>query len=157
MEASSQKMDAEVFRIFECTITTIHMNRSKLIAELSFSAARSSGPGGQHVNKVSSKIRLTFDLKNSGGLSHSEKALLEKSLAAQLTKNGMLTLQCDTLKSQHKNKEMVLNRFFKVLENGLHVPKKRKKSTPKKSAILKRLQNKKITALKKENRKKPTL
>ena len=82
------------------------MNRSKLLSELSFKAIRSSGAGGQHVNKVSSKIELTFDLKESLGLSSFEKELLEKKLASKLTNEGVLILQCDALRSQHKNKKI---------------------------------------------------
>jgi ribosome-associated protein len=133
------------------------MNRSKLLSELSFKAIRSSGAGGQHVNKVSSKIELTFDLKESLGLSSFEKELLEKKLASKLTNEGVLILQCDALRSQHKNKKIAVERFLKIVTSGLKVPKKRKKTTPKKSAILKRLQNKKITAQKKEHRRKPEI
>ena len=138
-------------------IFILKMNRSKLLSELSFKAIRSSGAGGQHVNKVSSKIELTFDLKNSLGLSSFEKELLEKSWVSKLTKEGVLLLQCEALRSQHKNKGIAIKRFFKLIESGLYVPKKRKKTTPKKSAILNRLKNKKIAALKKENRKKPEI
>jgi ribosome-associated protein len=133
------------------------MNRSKLLSELSFKAIRSSGAGGQHVNKVSSKIEFTFDLKESLGLSSFEKELLEKKLASKLTNEGVLILQCDALRSQHKNKKIAVERFLKIVTSGLKVPKKRKKTTPKKSAILKRLQNKKITAQKKEHRRKPEI
>ena len=135
----------------------ISMNRSKLITELSFKAVRSSGAGGQHVNKVASKIELTFHLKKSTGLSFVEKELLEKKLAAKLTKEGVLILQCDALRSQHKNKQIAIERFLKIIASGLKVAKKRKKTTPKRSAILKRLQTKKITAQKKEHRRKPEI
>jgi ribosome-associated protein len=133
------------------------MNRSKLLSELSFKAIRSSGAGGQHVNKVSSKIELTFDLKESLGLSSFEKELLEKKLASKLTNEGVLILQCDALRSQHKNKKIAVERFLKIVTSGLKVHKKTNKTTPKKSAILKRLQNKKITAQKKEHRRKPEI
>lgn len=133
------------------------MNRSKLLSELSFKAIRSSGAGGQHVNKVSSKIELTFDLKKSLGLSSFEKELLKKKLTSKLTNESVLILQCDALRSQHKNKKIALERFFKIIESGLKVPKKRKKTTPKKSAILNRLKNKKLAALKKEHRRKPEI
>jgi len=133
------------------------MNRSKLLSELSFKAIRGGGAGGQHVNKVSSKIELTFDLKNSLGLSSFEKELLKKKLTSKLTNESVLILQCDALRSQHKNKKTALERFFKIIESGLKVPKKRKKTTPKKSAILNRLKNKKLAALKKEHRRKPEI
>jgi len=90
-------------------------------------------------------------------LSSFEKELLEKKLASKLTNEGVLILQCDALRSQHKNKKIAVERFLKIVTSGLKVPKKRKKTTPKKSAILKRLQNKKITAQKKEHRRKPEI
>jgi ribosome-associated protein len=126
-----------------------------LIKELSFKAIRSSGAGGQHVNKVSSKIELTFDLENSNEFSEDEKKLLLKNLATKLTKNNVLILQCDENRSQHKNKEIVINRFIKLIAVGLTRPKKRKATKPSKSSIQKRLKSKKKLSEKKITRKKP--
>lgn len=92
---------------------------------------------------------------NSSGLSESEKSRISKKLATKLTKDGTLILQCDESRSQHKNKDLVLSRFFTVLEKALIVKKKRKASKPSKSAIEKRLKAKKVRAEKKANRSKP--
>ena len=133
------------------------MNAKKIIKELKFKAVRSSGAGGQHVNKVSSKVELIFDLQNSEELSIEEKELLLKNLKSKLTKEGVLLLQCDESRSQHKNKELVIKRFLELIINGLKVPKKRKATKPTKSSIRKRLDKKKKLAYKKAYRKRPDL
>ncbi|MEO6347427.1 MAG: peptide chain release factor-like protein, partial [Aquaticitalea sp.] len=81
------------------------MNKEILQSELQFKAVRSSRAGGQNVNKVSSKVELTFNLEVSSGLSDDEKDLLKQSIVNRLTKENMLLLQCDESRSQHKNKE----------------------------------------------------
>lgn len=128
-----------------------------LIKELKFKAVRSSGAGGQHVNKVSSKVELIFDLANSIELTFDEKELLLKNLKSKLTKEGVFLLQCDESRSQHKNKEIVIKRFLDLITNGLKVPKKRKATKPTKSSIQKRLDKKKKLAYKKAYRKRPDL
>lgn len=133
------------------------MDKAIIITELQFKAIRSNGPGGQHANKVSSKVELTFDVLNSNGLTDTEKDSLRLRLKSKLTKDYSLLLQCDELRSQHKNKDLVIKRFFEVLKKALHVPKKRKPSKPSKSAIEKRLKAKKRAAMKKVNRSKPSL
>lgn len=132
------------------------MNFNTIIQECSFKAVRSSGAGGQHVNKVSSKIELTFPLLISKGLSESEKALLHQKLNNKLTKDGVLLLQCSESRSQHKNKELVIKRLLSLLKTGLIVPKKRVKTKIPKSVIRKRLKSKKFNSEKKNNRKKPS-
>ena len=133
------------------------MNSEKIIKELKFKAVRSSGAGGQHVNKVSSKIELFFDLENSLVFSNEEKLVLFKNLKNKLTKDNFLLLQCDESRSQHKNKEIVIKRFLEIITNGLKIPKKRKPSKPTKSSIRKRLEKKKKQAFKKVLRNKPDL
>ncbi len=133
------------------------MNFNTIIQECSFKAVRSSGAGGQHVNKVSSKIELTFPLLISKGLSESEKALLHQKLNNKLTKDGVLLLQCSESRSQHKNKELVIKRLLNLLKTGLAVPKKRVKTKIPKSVIRKRLKSKKFNSEKKISRKKPSL
>ena len=133
------------------------MNSEKLITELTFKATRSSGAGGQHVNKVSSKIVLFFDVLNSKELIEDEKELLLKSLKTKLTKENILILNCDESRSQHRNKEIAIKRFLELISNGLKVQKSRKKSKPSKASIKKRLEKKSKHALKKTNRKKPDI
>ncbi|GGK49017.1 MULTISPECIES: alternative ribosome rescue aminoacyl-tRNA hydrolase ArfB [Flavobacteriaceae] len=133
------------------------MNSDNIIQELKFKAVRSSGAGGQHVNKVSSKVELLFDLQNSLCLSDDEKELLIQKLKSKFTKENVLLLSCDESRSQHKNKEIVTKRFLELIKKGLKVPKKRKATKPSKSSIQKRLDKKKKHAYKKAFRRKPKL
>lgn len=126
-----------------------------LLNEITFKATRSSGAGGQHVNKVSSRIELSFDLQNSQGLTEDEKGRLQEKLASRLTKDGLLLLSCSESRSQHKNKAIVIERFLELIKENLKVKKARKKTKPSKTAIEKRLKSKHTQALKKAGRKPP--
>lgn len=131
------------------------MDKEKLLSELDFKAVRSSGAGGQNVNKVSSKVVLTFDLENSLGISDEEKELLKQKLASKLTQNNILILNCDEDRSQVKNKSIVIKRFLSIIEKGLHKPKIRRATKTPRSVKEKRLNSKKIMSALKQNRKKP--
>jgi ribosome-associated protein len=131
------------------------MEKDKLITELQYKAVRSSGAGGQNVNKVSSKVVLSFDVKNSKVLSEDEKMLLEMNLASRLTNDQILILNCDEDRSQLKNKEIVTKRFLAIIEQGLHIPKIRKSTKIPKSVIRKRIKDKKNLSEIKKNRKRP--
>ncbi len=133
------------------------MDVEQLLKELKFKAVRSSGAGGQHVNKVASKVELTFDVQNSVGFTDEEKIVLLKNLQTKLTKEHILLLQCSESRSQHKNKEIVIERFLQVIINGLKVPKNRKATKPSKASIQKRLEKKKKLAFKKAFRRKPNI
>jgi ribosome-associated protein len=129
----------------------------KIIAEAQYKAVRSSGAGGQNVNKVSSKVVLTFDIELSQGMREEEKELLKVNLASRLTTDFVLILNCDEDRSQFRNKEIVTKRFLEVIKKGLEVPKIRKATKIPKSAIRKRLKNKKSASQIKQNRRKPKL
>lgn len=131
------------------------MEIQKIISELQFKAVRSSGAGGQNVNKVSSKVVLSFDLKNSQALSEEEKLLLETNLSSRLTTDLVLILNCDEDRSQLKNKEIVTKRFLEIIKKGLAVPKIRKATKVPKSVIKKRIKDKKNLSDLKQSRKKP--
>lgn len=131
------------------------METHKLVSELSFKAVRSSGAGGQNVNKVSSKVVLTFDLKNSTALSPEEKILLETKIASRLTSENILILNCDEDRSQLKNKAIVTKRFLNIITTGLLIPKIRKATKIPKSVIRKRIKDKKNVSEVKKNRQKP--
>lgn len=133
------------------------MEIQKIIAELQYKAVRSSGAGGQNVNKVSSKVVLSFDLKNSQALSEEEKGLLETNLSSRLTADLVLILNCDEDRSQLKNKEIVTKRFLELIKKGLHVPKIRKATKVPKSVIKKRIKDKKNLSEIKQSRRKPNL
>jgi len=122
-----------------------------------FKAIRSSGPGGQHANKVSSKIELSFDVLITKVLTDSQKQLLLKNLASRLTKENVLILFCDESRSQHKNKEIVIERFLQIIKKGLTIPKKRKPTKPTKASVRRRLNSKKKLSVKKTTRKTPDL
>ena len=131
------------------------METEKIISELQYKAVRSSGAGGQNVNKVSSKVVLSFDLKNSQALNEEEKTLLENKLASRLTSEQILILNCDEDRSQLKNKAIVTKRFLDIITEGLYVPKIRKATKIPKSVIRKRIKDKKSLSDLKKNRKKP--
>jgi ribosome-associated protein len=129
------------------------MNTSQIVKELNFKAIRSSGAGGQHVNKTSSKIELTFDLENSNSITQVEKELLKTKLSTKLTNENLLILFCEETRSQHRNKEIAIKRFLELLKTSLIRPKKRRPTKPSKASIKKRLTSKKKVSEKKNNRK----
>ncbi|MCC9072914.1 aminoacyl-tRNA hydrolase [Flavobacterium sp. F-65] len=133
------------------------MEIEKIVTELTYKAVRSSGAGGQNVNKVSSKVVLTFDLRNSQALSDEEKILLEIKLATRLTSDAILILTCDEDRSQLKNKSIVTKRFLELIKNALIIQKPRKATKIPKSVIRKRIKDKKNVSEIKQSRKKPNL
>ena len=133
------------------------MNQKIIHNEIKFKAIRSGGSGGQHANKVSSKVVLFFDVQNSNAFTEEELQLVFKNLKSKITKENMLILSSEETRSQHKNKEIVLEKFDLIIKNALKLPKKRKPTKPSKSSIKKRLNTKKIHAFKKVSRRKPDI
>ena len=131
------------------------MDTEKIISELSFKAVRSSGAGGQNVNKVSSKVVLSFDLLNSQSFNDVEKILLSDKLKTKVTSDGILILNCDEDRSQLKNKEIVTKRFLKIIQNALIIPKERKPTKVPRAVVEKRISEKRIASEIKQNRKRP--
>lgn len=131
------------------------MEVEKIASELNYKAVRSSGPGGQNVNKVSSKIELTFDIENSCCFTDEEKARLTEKLQSRLNKSGKLVLKSDEDRSQLRNKEIVTRRFFELVEQALHVPKIRKATKVPRSVVEKRLKEKRTQSEIKAARQKP--
>ena len=131
------------------------MDTEKIISELSFKAVRSSGAGGQNVNKVSSKVVLSFNISASEALAEEEKLLLQTNIGARLTTENILILNCDEDRSQLKNKEIVTKRFLEIIKKGLYVPKIRKATKIPKSVIKKRIKDKKNISDLKQSRRKP--
>ncbi|WP_291859810.1 alternative ribosome rescue aminoacyl-tRNA hydrolase ArfB [Marinilabilia sp.] len=121
--------------------------------ELSFSAKRSSGAGGQNVNKVNTKVELRFSIPDSTILSNREKELLKSRLANKLTHKGELILMAETERSQLRNKVQAIKRFYTLLEWGLRPVKKRIPTKPSKASKRKRLDEKKKLSEKKSRRK----
>ncbi len=133
------------------------MDKKIILAEANFKAVRSSGAGGQNVNKVSSKVVLTFDVLNSKGFSEEEKDRIQSKLATKISQDGLLIVTCDEDRSQLKNKEIVKKRFFLLLENALKIPKPRKPTITPWFVKEKRLNSKKVMSALKKNRRKPNL
>lgn len=131
------------------------MNTEILISELNFKAIRSSGPGGQHVNKTASKVEVSFNLDSSEALSEIEKERIRLKIPTKISSEGIIMLQCGETRSQHRNKAIVIERLVELLQKNLKVAKPRKKTKPSKGAIERRLNSKKEHALKKSNRKPP--
>ena len=121
--------------------------------EVRYRTSRSSGAGGQHVNKVSTKVELIFDIDASDILSEEEKTIIKEELANRISKDGLLTLNSDETRSQVKNKEIVFNRFLLLLEDALKPAKERKPTKPTKSSVERRLKDKKKLSDKKGFRK----
>jgi ribosome-associated protein len=112
-------------------------------AELDFSASRGGGPGGQHVNKVASRVTLSFDVAGSPSLTESQRARLLDRLSSRLTKEGMLQLSSHTSRSQAANREEVVGRFVELLRDGLKRRKPRRATRPTRGSRERRLRAKK--------------
>jgi ribosome-associated protein len=126
----------------------------RLQSEINFSVSRSSGPGGQNVNKVNSKVTLKFDVVGSKVLSAEEKEVILKKLGAKLTTDGVLILTSQDNRSQLENKQAVILKFEKTIAKAFERKKPRKATKPSKGAIQKRIQNKKQLSEKKKWRQK---
>ncbi|MEC4112617.1 alternative ribosome rescue aminoacyl-tRNA hydrolase ArfB [Myroides pelagicus] len=129
------------------------MKKKIIEQELNFKAVRSGGAGGQHVNKVSSKVVLSWDCQKSVGITEEEKVLLLERLKNRINKDGILILETDTTRSQVKNKELVINKLFDLIAKSLKVDKVRKETKVPKSVINKRKETKVKMSLKKALRK----
>ena len=125
----------------------------ELIKELRFKTSRSSGPGGQHVNKVESRVELMFDVVNSNGVLDDHKELIFAKLSNRISNDGIMRLQCDETRSQAKTTESVIERFLQLVKEALKPEKKRKPTKPGTASREKRLRNKKKLSEKKVLRK----
>lgn len=130
------------------------MNNEWLQKELVYRTSRSGGAGGQHVNKVESKVTLVWNVDESEALTAEEKIRVHQKLANRLNKDGLLQMEDSTERSQMKNKEIVTARFFDLLHKALKKEKKRVATKIPKSRILDRLDRKKKQSQKKQNRRK---
>lgn len=133
------------------------MDVSQLLEEVQYKAVRSSGAGGQHVNKVATKVVLTFSIATSKAFSEIEKERLLQKLDKRISSEGFLTVTSSDSRSQYRNKMLATDKLIALLQQALKVNKPRKKSKPSKAAIEKRIKAKKNQALKKHHRKRPPL
>lgn len=129
------------------------INKEKILKECSFHSTRSSGKGGQNVNKVSTKVELRFDLNTSESLNDKEIERINEKLKNRISNDGVLILTSDTERTQLANKKKVIDLFFNLIEKSLIIPKKRIKTKPTNASKEKRLKDKKILSEKKRQRK----
>ncbi len=123
--------------------------------EISFTASRSSGPGGQNVNKVNTRVIARFDVMASQLLNEAQKHTLFHKLQNRINKEGQLIIACQETRSQHRNKEMAIELLHQLVGLALKPVTKRKATRPTHSSKLNRLQSKKIQSQRKENRRRP--
>jgi ribosome-associated protein len=121
-------------------------------SELDIRFSRSSGPGGQHVNKTSTQAELTFDLANSPSIPDDDREWLIEKLKHRMDSNGQLRLTSQDTRSQRQNKAIVVERFTEMLRHALRRPKKRKPTKPSRAAVQRRIESKKKHGEKKSNR-----
>ncbi len=117
--------------------------KKDLREEIEIIASRSSGAGGQNVNKVNSKITIHFDIQNSTNLNEAAKNRFIKANTNQINSDGIFTLNCDVHRSQKLNLDEAIDKLKKLIANAHIVPKIRKATKPTKSSVKKRLTDKK--------------
>jgi ribosome-associated protein len=130
------------------------LTKELLTPEIVFTTSRSSGPGGQNVNKVNSKVTLKFDITNSVLLTDEEKEIIASKLSRYLTKENVLLLTAQEKRSQLENKEAVLMKLERLLTKAFEKRKARKATKPSKGAVQKRIKSKKELSEKKKWRQK---
>lgn len=121
--------------------------------ELSFRASRSGGPGGQHVNKSSTRIELIWNVRTSRALTEEQRTLLSSKLATRLDAEGELRIVASDHRSQTRNRDAAEDRLARLVRIALTVPKARRKTRPTRSGVEKRLRSKKARGETKRARK----
>lgn len=133
-------------------VVTINPELTIPRSELSYRATRAGGPGGQHVNTSSTRVELSWDVSASQVLNDAQRARIQEKLANRIGEDGQLRLTSAGSRSQHQNKEDVTERFARLIEQALRVPKPRKKTKPTRASKEKRLSDKKRRSQAKKDR-----
>lgn len=121
--------------------------------EFRFQTSRSSGPGGQHVNKTESRVELFFNVGASIFLTGEEKERLQRKLKKRINADGELIISSERTRSQARNKEECIKKFYELLEKALRGEKMRFATRPTLASVKKRLEAKRIQSEKKQLRK----
>jgi Protein chain release factor B len=129
------------------------LKKRNLETEFLYSASRSGGPGGQNVNKVSSKVELRFSVILTSLFSETEKEIIFKKLRNKINNEGELILVSQTERTQLMNKKVVTEKFYELLSKALTLPKKRNPTRPTLSSKIKRLEGKRNRGIVKKLRK----
>jgi ribosome-associated protein len=122
-------------------------------SELTFNFIRSSGPGGQNVNKVATAVQLRFDIPSSGSLTDEIKTRLESLAGKKVNSDGILIIEAKRFRTQEKNRNDAITRLIDLINRASHKKKKRIKTNPTASSNLKRIEAKKRLSDKKKLRK----
>lgn len=115
----------------------------RILDELDFRYSRSSGPGGQHVNKTESKAEVRWNLAQTHALTEDQKARALAELQTLLKKGEFIIVTSEEYRSREQNKEICISKLKKMIEKALFIPKKRIKTKPSKAAKTKRIESKK--------------
>ncbi len=132
-----------------------NINHSIIEDEIELNFVRSSGSGGQNVNKVSSKVQLKWNVDNSSLFSDYQKNKIKEFLKNKINKEGFLILEAEEYREQSKNRQEVLKKFTELIQQSLKEQKYRKKTKPTRSSQEKRIKAKKEISQKKQSRKQP--
>ena len=127
---------------------SIYINES----EVKESFIRSSGPGGQHVNKVATAVQLRFNAKNSGNISAEVYNRLRTIAGSKLTEDGDLIIVSREHRSQSQNRQVALDKLISLLQQAAKKPKRRTPTLPSQASVEKRLRNKRLQSEKKKSR-----
>jgi ribosome-associated protein len=136
------------------TVDVVKINRRLAIPmdELALSATRSSGPGGQNVNKVATQVMLRFDVAHSPSLTEWQRSRILSRLRNRITTDGELVLTSQEHRTQRANRAAAVERFAELLSEALRQPKPRKKTRPTKASVARRLESKRKRSQKKSSR-----
>jgi ribosome-associated protein len=125
-------------------------------SELVLQAARSSGPGGQHVNKVSTRVILKFNAETSPSLPPAIRTRFLKAHANRISAEGWMIISCDTHRSRLRNEAECIERLQKMLQEVATPPRRRRATRPTRASKERRLQSKRVQSQRKKGRKKPS-